>query len=37
MAFKDCVKHNWLYDEFEERCPLCEAVNAEHVLIDETY
>lgn len=24
-----CEPHNWLYDEFEEPCPLCEAVTAE--------
>lgn len=33
MSLSDCKKHNWVYDEFDEPCPLCEAVNAEHLLL----
>jgi hypothetical protein len=24
-----CKPHNWLFDEFEEPCPLCEAIKTE--------
>ena len=35
MSLSDCKKHNWVYDEFDEPCPLCEAVNAERERITE--
>ena len=25
----NCEKHNWLYYEFDEPCPLCEAATEE--------
>lgn len=28
-ALTDCKPHNWVFDEFNERCPLCEAVEAD--------
>jgi hypothetical protein len=27
MKLSDCKKHNWVFDEFNEQCPLCEAVD----------
>lgn len=24
-----CETHNWLYEEFDETCPLCDAVKVE--------
>jgi len=24
---KKCEKHNWLYEEFDEPCPLCEVAQ----------